>query len=243
MAEKKKKFYAVAVGKKPGIYTEWFGEKGAHVQVSGFAGAVYKGFATRQEAQAFMASPPKAYKKKAAPKSPSAAARPQAKPSTVAIDPDRVIIYTDGGARPTNPGPGGYGVVILEGDQRRELSGGFRLTTNNRMELMACIKGLEALERPSTVTIHSDSQYVVNAITKGWAAGWKRKGWVKSDKKPALNPDLWEQLLALCRKHDVAFAWVRGHAGTPENERCDELATQAAQGNTQTEDKGYSHAL
>ncbi|MBI9085004.1 MAG: ribonuclease HI [Desulfobacterales bacterium] len=248
MAEKKKKFYAVAVGRMPGIYSQWFGDIGAHVQVSGFAGAVYKGFATYQEARAFMDSPPKAYRKRPDGKSgrtekaatSKSKAKPQAKPSD---GQGRIIIYTDGGARPTNPGPGGYGVVILEADHRRELSGGFRLTTNNRMELLACIKGLEALDAPSSVTIYSDSQYVVNAITKGWAAGWKRRGWVKSDRKPALNPDLWEQLLELCRKHDVAFVWVKGHAGTPENERCDTLATQAATGKGLPEDKGYSQAL
>lgn len=244
MAEKKKKFYAVAVGKSPGIYTQWFGDIGAQVQVSGFAGAVYKGFATCQEAQAFMDSPPKAYRKRPAGKSDrqekAATSKPQSKPFD---GQGRIIIYTDGGARPTNPGPGGYGVVILEGGQRRELSGGFRLTTNNRMELLACIKGLEALDTPASAIIYSDSQYVVNAITKGWAVGWKRRGWVKSDRKPALNPDLWEQLLELCRKHDVEFVWVKGHAGTPENERCDTLATLAATEKGLPEDKGYSQAL
>ena len=240
MAEKKKKFYAVAVGRTPGIYSQWFGDNGAHVQVSGFAGAVFKGFATYQEAQGFMASPPKAYEKRGAPKRKPVAANPKTKPAMATTDGDRIVVYTDGGARPTNPGPGGYGVVIFHGNRRQEFSGGFRLTTNNRMEILACIKALEALGKPSRVTIYSDSQYVVNAITKGWAAGWKRRGWVKSDRKPALNPDLWEQLLELCRKHEVAFVWVRGHAGTPENERCDELATQAAMGKGLPQDKGHS---
>lgn len=239
MAEKKKKFYAVAAGRRPGIYTQWFGDGGAHAQVNGFAGAVYKGFASRQEAQAFMDSPPKPYRRKTSAGKGSATA-PKAKERPVSVpDGDRIVIYTDGGARPTNPGPGGYGAVILQGGERRELSGGYRLTTNNRMEILACIRALEALDKASRVAIHSDSQYVVNAITKGWAAGWRKRGWIKSDKKPALNADLWERLLALVEKHDVDFVWVKGHAGTAENERCDQLATEAAQGGGLPKDPGY----
>ena len=108
------------------------------------------------------------------------------------------------------------------------------------MEILACIRALEVLDEPSRVTLHSDSQYVVNAVTKGWAAGWQKRGWVKSDRKPALNADLWERLLELVRKHDVEFVWVKGHAGTAENERCDQLATQAAMAQDLDEDTGYS---
>ncbi len=222
---KKKKYYAVVAGRTPGIYTEWFGEKGAQAQVTGFAGARYKGFSSREEAEALLKTP--------ANRKPTARAKKRkttavAKPAMINVDTSRVVLYTDGGARPTNPGPGGYGAVLIEYGNRKEFSGGFRFTTNNRMEILACIAGLEALKTPSAVTLYSDSQYVVNSITKGWAKGWRNNGWKKSDKKPALNPDLWEQLLVLCGKHDVAFVWVKGHAGTPENERCDQLATEAA---------------
>lgn len=138
----------------------------------------------------------------------------------------QVTLWTDGGARP-NPGPGGYGVVLLFGEHRKELSGGFRRTTNNRMEILAAIKGLEALKEPCTVRLHSDSQYLVNAMTKGWVKKWKRLGWMRGPGEPAKNPDLWARLQELCEVHDVSFVWVRGHAGTTENERCDVLATAA----------------
>lgn len=137
-----------------------------------------------------------------------------------------VIIYTDGCCS-GNPGPGGYGVVLLYKNHRKELSGGFRLTTNNRMELMACIVGLDSLKYPCTVTLFSDSHYVVNGITKNWAKTWRSKGWKRSDSKPALNYDLWEKLLNLCDVHQVNVVWVRGHAGNIENERCDQLAKEA----------------
>ena len=134
-----------------------------------------------------------------------------------------VEIFTDG-ACSGNPGPGGYGVVLRVGTVEKELSGGEANTTNNRMELMGVIAGLSALKEPCAVTLTTDSRYVVDSITKGWVYGWKRKGWIKSDKKPALNVDLWEQLLPLLERHRVEFVWVRGHAGHPENERCDALA-------------------
>ena len=134
-----------------------------------------------------------------------------------------VEIFTDG-ACSGNPGPGGYGVVLRFGTVEKELSGGEANTTNNRMELMGVSAGLSALKEPCAVTLTTDSRYVVDSITKGWVYGWKRKGWIKSDKKPALNVDLWEQLLPLLERHRVEFVWVRGHAGHPENERCDALA-------------------
>ena len=136
----------------------------------------------------------------------------------------KVTVYTDGGCAPTNPGPGGYGVVLIHGGHRREFCGGYRLTTNNRMELTAAIRGLEALKEPCDVSLFSDSQYVVNGITKGWAERWRSNGWRLSNKRPAENVDLWEQLLDLCKKHKVRFEWVRGHSGHPENECCDKLA-------------------
>ena len=140
----------------------------------------------------------------------------------------QVSIYTDGACL-GNPGPGGYGIVLLYGDHRRELAGGFRRTTNNRMEILAAIVGLEALKESCTVTLYSDSQYLVNAVELGWAKRWQANGWRRNKKAKALNPDLWDRLLQLCDRHDVEFRWVRGHAGNPANERCDRLATQAAQ--------------
>jgi len=137
-----------------------------------------------------------------------------------------VKMYTDGACK-GNPGPGGYGVVLLSGERRKELSGGFRKTTNNRMELLACIEGLRSLKRPCAVELTSDSSYVVNAIEKGWAKRWRSKGWNLSPSKPAKNSDLWKQLLDLCAEHTVSFHWVKGHAGHPENERCDALAGEA----------------
>lgn len=138
---------------------------------------------------------------------------------------DTVEIFTDG-ACSGNPGPGGYGVVLRFGAAEKELSGGDSSTTNNRMELMGVIKGLSALKRPCKVMLTTDSKYVCDSINKGWVYGWKKKGWIKSDKKPALNVDLWEQLLPLLEIHDVTFNWVKGHAGHPENERCDRLAVE-----------------
>jgi ribonuclease HI len=137
-----------------------------------------------------------------------------------------VILYTDG-ACDKNPGPGGYGAVLIHGRNRKELSGGYRLTTNNRMELMAVIQGLEALKEPCKATIYSDSEYLVRAMNEGWAQRWKKRGWRRSGNDPAANPDLWEKLLALAQVHQTTFVWVRGHAGNAENERCDRLAVQA----------------
>lgn len=136
-----------------------------------------------------------------------------------------VQIFTDG-ACSGNPGAGGWGAILRYGKFERELSGGEPSTTNNRMELSAVIAALAALKEPCHVTLTTDSKYVVDSITKGWVYSWKKKGWIKSDKKPALNVDLWEQLLPLLEKHNVDFVWVKGHAGHPENERCDRLAVE-----------------
>jgi ribonuclease HI len=142
---------------------------------------------------------------------------------------DSIQIYTDGACK-GNPGPGGYGVILISDGSKKELSGGFRLTTNNRMELLACIEGLRSLKRPCSVVLTSDSKYVVNAMVKGWAKKWRSRGWMLSPSKPAKNPDLWVQLLDLCDEHQVDFKWVKGHNEHPENERCDELAVAASQG-------------
>jgi len=139
----------------------------------------------------------------------------------------QVTAYTDG-ACSGNPGPGGYGVILRYNGSEKELSGGFSGTTNNRMELLAAIVALEALKEPCGVTIVTDSQYVANAVEKGWVFSWKERGWRRSDKGPVQNVDLWERLLPLLARHKVSFSWIRGHAGHAENERCDELAVAAA---------------
>jgi ribonuclease HI len=150
-----------------------------------------------------------------------------------------VTVYTDG-ACTGNPGPGGYGIVLIHGAKRREISGGFRLTTNNRMELMAVIVALETLRYRCRVTVNTDSAYVCNGITLGWVLRWRAKGWRKSDGKPVLNVDLWTRLLALAAQQDLSFVWLRGHNGDAENERCDVLAVEAAKRPNLSSDDGYN---
>ena len=139
-----------------------------------------------------------------------------------------VTLYTDG-ACSGNPGPGGWGAILEYLGHEKELSGGEENTTNNRMELMAVIQGLTALKESCVVELYSDSKYVIDGLQKGWAASWQKRGWIKSDKKPALNPDLWEQLLALTQKHEMHYHWVKGHAENPKNNRCDEMAVTHSQ--------------
>ena len=139
-----------------------------------------------------------------------------------------VTLYTDG-ACSGNPGPGGWGAILMFGEYKKELSGGERNTTNNRMELTAVIRGLEALKEPCAVELYSDSKYVIDGLEKGWAREWKKRGWVKSDKKPALNPDLWDRLLELEEIHTLRCHWVKGHAENEYNNRCDELAVMESQ--------------
>ena len=136
-----------------------------------------------------------------------------------------VDIFTDG-ACSGNPGAGGWGSILRYGKREKEICGGSAQTTNNRMELTAVIEALKLLKEPCDVTIYTDSQYVSNGVTLGWAESWRKNGWRKSDKKPALNPDLWGELLDLLEKHTVSIVWLRGHAGHPENERCDALAVE-----------------
>lgn len=232
-----KKVYAVAKGHKPGVYTAWFGENGAEAQVRGYPGAVFKGFTSVEEAQAWLREHAVAEAVPPAPEATSAttgasahggspsACAPSAKGDDLRMP--EVTIYTDGACL-GNPGPGGYGVVLMCGEHRKELSGGYRLTTNNRMEIMAVIAGLKALKTPCCVTLYSDSEYLVKAMTKGWVERWRSRGWMRNAKKPALNADLWEELYQLCQQHRVEFRWVRGHAGNPANERCDTLAQAIA---------------
>ena len=155
---------------------------------------------------------------------------------------NQVTIYTDGACM-GNPGPGGYAAVLLQAGHRKEVSAGFQLTTNNRMELMAAIEGILTLKEKCRVSLYSDSKYVVDAMSKGWAQRWRANGWKRNKTEKAVNPDLWERLLSLCEYHDVDFRWVRGHSGNRENERCDELAVRAARETNLPIDKGYESDL
>lgn len=155
----------------------------------------------------------------------------------------KVTVYTDGAAR-GNPGPGGFGVVIEFIDSKgtlhtKELSCGYRLTTNNRMELMGVISALEALNRPCSVDLYTDSKYITDCFNQHWIDSWIRKGWKRGKNEPVKNVDLWQRLLQAAKPHDITWNWVKGHAGHPQNERCDQLATQAADGDELTEDTGY----
>ncbi|WP_251390815.1 ribonuclease HI [Mediterraneibacter agrestimuris] len=157
----------------------------------------------------------------------------------------KVVLYTDGAARGNPDGPGGYGAVLEYVDGKgtlhtKELSQGYVKTTNNRMELMAVITGLEALNRPCTVDVYSDSKYVVDAFNQHWIDGWLKKGWKRGKNEPVKNVDLWKRLLLVKEKHDVTFHWVKGHDGHPQNERCDVLATTAADGSELIADEGLN---
>lgn len=224
------KYYAVKSGRKPGIYTTW---EECAAQVTGYAGAAYKAFARLQDAQAYLkAGESESYVQPALlPLEPE----PEPRPKSADLKP--VTMYTDGGAQ-GNPGPGGFGVVLASGGARKELSGGYAHTTNNRMELLAVITGLEALKEPAAVTIFSDSSYIVNAMRNGIARRWQQQNWKRRD-GPVPNADLWERLLALAAKHDLTFEWVPGHSGIPENERCDQLAVAAAARPDLPPDPGY----
>jgi ribonuclease HI len=240
---KKKQVYVVVKGRNPGIYDEWFAGNGAAKQVEGFPGALYKGFHRLKDAVAWLRDireiepdlelAPELSDLVALGESPHGKETPEA-----VLQSGKVLMYTDGGAI-GNPGPGGYGAVVRYDGHRRELSGGFRLTTNNRMELMACIKALEALKRECSVVLYSDSRYVVDGITEGWAARWRENGWRRTGEEKAENVDLWARLLELCDHHEVEFRWVKGHAGDPDNERCDKLAREAAQRPDLPPDKAY----
>lgn len=225
----KKKWYGVARGKKTGVYDKWFGPGGAHEQINGFKGAVYKGFFSYEEAETFVKSVGEVNRVNSH--------------EYLESDDERLLVYTDGGCI-NNPGPGGYGAVILYEDSVKELSGGRRHTTNNRMEMMACIKALEYLEKEKReIIVHTDSGYVVNAVNKGWLNSWVRNGWKKSNGTEVLNQDLWEDIVKHLKKLNVKFKWVKGHAGIKYNERCDELANSEARKGSSEIDKGFESGL
>lgn len=235
----KKKYYAVVRGATPGIYTKWFGADGAQAQVKGFPGAVYKGFGTLAEAEEWRAGPG-AERAAAfdAGRNPFSGKRVARKASAAPVGKVDVTIYTDGGCL-GNPGPGGYGVVTIVGKEISETSGGYRFTTNNRMELMGCIVALQNLDPDKRAVLYTDSRYVVNAIMKGWARKWRANNWMRTATEPAKNPDLFERLLDLFERRSVHFDWVKGHADNPYNERCDRLAKEAAAGRNLPADEGY----
>jgi ribonuclease HI len=232
----KKKVYAVARGRRTGVFDKWFGSGGAFEQVDGFAGAVFKGFSDLAAAEKWLSGVGKISGGKAPGKKRPAKSRA---PLQTAVSPEDALIISPAGGRLGNPGPGGGGAVILDGGKREELSGGYRLTTNNRMELTACIMALKQLKRPSSVIMHSDSKYVVDGIMKGWAVGWRARGWMRTKTEKAKNADLWAELLSLCEGHRVEFRWVKGHAGIEENERCDFLANQEQAKSGLPADKAY----
>jgi len=225
----KKKFYAVAAGRECGIFVDWITTE---KQVRGFPGAKYKSFFSMSDAEKWLGNPVYS-KKKSSPRK-----VPQAVIDTVKNSTD-IVIYTDGGSI-NNPGPGGYGAVIVEAGRQQELSGGYRLTTNNRMEMTAAIVALRRFEaRNERIHLYSDSTYLVNGIKKGWVKKWQLNGWKKSDGQPVLNIDLWQELIKLTEKGNVRFTWVKGHAGNVLNERCDSLAVSSARKEDLPIDSGY----
>ena len=247
----KSKIYVVANGKTPGVYKGWQGVGQAAEQVQGYPGAVYKSFPTRSQAREWLDSIPGHHPDLMAqldlmgPEPAGFGGRKNSK-SQASQSGDHLkdladgksVVYTDGGCL-GNPGPGGYAAVVLRGDDREEFSGGFRRTTNNRMEILACIVGLESLPEGSDVVLISDSKYTVDAMVKGWAKKWRSRSWMRNPTEPAKNPDLWERMLEVCQVRNVTFRWVKGHAGTEENERCDELAVAASKGDDLPEDEGF----
>jgi len=228
----KKKYYAVAVGRRSGIYHDW---PTAEAQVKGFAGAKYKSFPTEEEAEAWLRHPE--YGKKLGSDRRQASVQP-----SPPLRPGAISVCTDGGCS-NNPGPGGYGIVIDDNGERREESGGYRHTTNNRMEMMAAIIALESLrDCTKAIDLYSDSSYLVNGINKGWAEKWRTNFWRKADGGPVQNVDLWQRLLAMVDILDVRFHWLKGHAGHEGNERCDQLAVAAIRQTGLAVDGAYEDA-
>jgi len=237
-----KSFYVVLRGARPGVYTRWAGKGGAEEQVRGFPGALYKGFHSQAEAARWLRGldlPSEDLPREAAQllEADAGDAGIEAR-IRAAHEQGKVILFTDG-ACARNPGPGGYGAVLLFGNRRKEISGGYRRTTNNRMELLACIMGLKQLRRPSQVVVFSDSRYLVEGMSGEKVLKWQAAGWRRGSNQEVENADLWEELLRLCAAHQVEFFWVRGHAEYRENMRCDALATRAARGAATNVDAGF----
>lgn len=240
--KKTNQFYVVLRGRKPGLYSTWSGVNGAESQVKGFNGALFKGFADAAEVTRWLRRL----------KYPREALPPEVAQLLESVEPDheierqyrqmlknnKVVIFTDG-ACAGNPGPGGYGAVLLSGNRRKELSGGFRSTTNNRMELTAVIRALKAIKKPAEVVVFSDSRYVVDTMNSGRLRKWLLAGWRRVGNQPVANVDLWKELVELATVHQVEFIWVKGHAEYPENAHCDLLAVQAARNHGGAVDAGF----
>ena len=234
----KRKYYAVARGRETGIFRQWFGPRGAERLVRGYKAARFKGFGTREEAEAFLTAEKESKFSETSVKPLNRRCREQKPYLPDSVKKGEIVLYTDGGCL-NNPGPGGWGAVVVDEGERKELSGGFRRTTNNRMELKACIEGLKAAKPGVAVLLFTDSRYVADGISKGWAERWRRNGWMRTRTEKALNSDLWAELLELCEMRRVDFNWVKGHAGIPENERCDQLAGDAARRRDLPPDPGF----
>lgn len=251
-----KKIYVVAKGKKPGVYRAWAGSGQAQEQVQGVAGAKYKSFASPADAKAWAQTIEGVHPSVLDALDGVKGGGPgSADEYEDALKRGEAVVFSDGGSQ-GNPGPGGYGCVVLCGDTRQEFSAGFRQTTNNRMEIMGCIAGLEwkfgglgitkkhgpvmrDADAPKILVV-SDSRYVVDAMTKGWAIRWRARQWMRNETELAKNSDLWERMLYLCEGKNVTFRWVKGHAGSTENERCHDLAVEAAAGDDLPLDPGFS---
>jgi len=243
MSKRTKSIYLVLKGQQPGIYTQWEGPQGAKAQVEGVRGAIYKGFYTAKEACNWL-------KSQTHQPLPPTLQQWLVEQESTGTDNDMdslvknhlhnhgIVIFTDGSSL-GNPGPGGYAAVILTSQTRRELSGGFRFTTNNRMELMACIAALESLQPPAQVLVITDSAYVYRPTTEGWLLRWANTNWKRRDGTTIENVDLWQRLYRLCQIFRVEFHWIKGHNATVENERCDRLALNAAHLPSLPEDPGY----
>ncbi|MFN3309970.1 MAG: ribonuclease HI [Anaerolineales bacterium] len=246
MPSRRKSLYVVLKGHQPGVYPQWEGSEGAKIQVEGFGNAVYKGFYTAEEASNWLKSqakeplPPPLMKwlieqeRKAA----NHSSKSLKSLTETHLQAGGTVIFTDG-ATLGNPGRGGYAAAILQNENRREISGGFRLTTNNRMELYACIAALESIQPPQKVLLITDSAYIYRATMQGWLQRWAENGWKQRRGRAVENRDLWQRLHRLCQCFTVEVYWIKGHNATLENERCDWLANRAAQKPNLPEDQGY----
>lgn len=237
-----KNYYVVLRGIQPGVYTSWAGENGAEKQVKGYPGAQYKGFHNQAEAARWLRGLNLA--REELPRQAAQLLAANTADTEVealiqsAHEQGKVVLFSDG-ACIRNPGPGGYGAVLRFRNRRKEISGGYRRTTNNRMEIIACINGLKQLKHPSQVVVFSDSRYLVEAMNGGKALNWQAARWRRGGNQKVENADLWEELLSLCAVHQVEFFWLKGHAEYRENMRCDELATRAAQKAATNVDAGF----
>ncbi len=250
MGKKKKQYYIVVKGYEPGLYKQWHGDDGAAVQVQGYSNPIYKGFYTLEDAVWWMKQlgentlanlPADLDKLLNSSEIRQTTGNIHAASVKIMLEAGKIVIYTDGGADP-NPGAGGYGIVLRFQEHRKELSGGVRLTTNNRMELLACIEGLKSVKIDTyEIVLFSDSKYVVDNIVGSHAKRWQANGWIRGKKHKVKNVDLWGQLLALCGKYKIKFRWLKGHAGIPDNERCDVLATRAIQQKNLPPDVSYEN--